>query len=182
MSKFPWGESRLCDGVYLAAGVLCAALALYTHDLCMVFATLFFGGGGIAAPYARKMANERLRRRMRQLTEGECRLFDTQAAELHERLLAGKMRYLVEWWEADAPFIDENAHLLFVFCDGAEMDFVLHAPTREKLAPLLAKHGIALEWSYRPGFDSRILYPPALVGQPYYTPDGKPRPKLPTSR
>lgn len=181
MSKFPWRESRLCDGLCLAVGLLCAVLAVHTHDLRIVLAALFFVGGGIAAPYARRMANERLRRRILQLTEDECRMFDTQAAELQERLLADKMRYLVEWWEADAPFIEENAHLLFVFCDGAEMDFVLHAPTREKLESLLAGHGIALEWRYRPAFDSCILYPPALAGQTYYTPDGKRRPELPTS-
>lgn len=176
--KLSLRDVKLSDWLGLALGILCAGLAADTHDLLMIIAALFFGGGSLYAPFARKKANERFELLLRRHTEFQCRLYETRAAELQARLDAGELSYLVEWWEEDNPYIDENAHMLFIFADGEEMDFELHAPTREKLIPLLAAHGIEWEWSYRFGFDSRILYPPTVAGQAYYDSKGNRRKEL----
>ncbi|MBQ3217448.1 MAG: hypothetical protein IJB33_01070 [Akkermansia sp.] len=65
-------------------------------------------------------------------------------------------------------YLDENEHLLFIFADGSEMDFVVHPPTAEKVEPLLAKLGIEWEKRFMLHFDSHILYPPQYAGQKYY--------------
>lgn len=176
--KLSLRDTQLSDWLGLALGILCAGPAAYTHDPMMIIAALFIGGGSLYAPFARKKANERFELRLRRYTEFQCRLYETREAELQARLDAGELSYLVEWWEEDNPYIDENAHMLFIFADGEEMDFELHAPTREKLTALLAAHDIRWEWSYRPGFDSRILYPQPLAGQAYYDSKGNRRKEL----
>ena len=176
--KLSLRDVKLSDWLGLALGILCAGLAAYTHDPLMIIGGLFFGGGSLYAPFARKKANERLERRLRQHTEFQRRLYEIREAELQARLNAGLLSYLVEWWEEDNPYIDENAHMLFIFADGEEMDFELLTPTCEKLKHLLAAHGIEWEWSYRFGFDSRILYPPTFAGQAYYDSKGNRRKEL----
>ncbi len=176
--KLTLQDVKLSDWLGLALGILCAGLAAYTHDPLMIIAALFFGGGSLYAPFARKKANERFELRLQQYAESCCRQYENREAELQARLDAGELSYLVEWWEEDNPYIDENAHMLFIFADGKEMDFELHSPTQEKLRPLLAAHGIEWEWSYRFGFDSRILYPLPLAGQAYYDSKGNRRKEL----
>lgn len=112
---------------------------------------------------------------MQNRTDAECSQFLENEEHIRKKLAAGELRYLVEWWEDDSPYINENAHMTFFFTNGSCVDFVLHRPTVEKLQTLLTEHGMAWEYRYELHFNSNILYPPPYAGQPFYTPDGKPR-------
>ena len=176
--KLSLRDVKLSDWLGLGFGILCVTVALSPLNPLMIIGGLVFIGCSLYAPFGRKKENERLELRLRQHTEFQCRLYEIREAELQARLNAGLLSYLVEWWEEDNPYIDENAHMLFIFADGEEMDFELLTPTCEKLKPLLAAHGIEWEWSYRFGFDSRILYPPTFAGQAYYDSKGNRRKEL----
>ncbi|MDO5471638.1 MAG: hypothetical protein Q4F38_10095 [Akkermansia sp.] len=148
------------------AGCLLAA-ALYRPDWLLALMALGYVGLFIIEPYVRKIDNERWVRKRLELIEARSRDFDEQVPELQARLTNRQLHYLVEWWEDDDLFIEENSHILFVFADGSSCDFELFAPIREKLTRLLADHGIEWTWSYSHRADSRIVYPPELAGQPY---------------
>lgn len=112
---------------------------------------------------------------MQNRTDAECSQFFENEEHIRRKLAAGELRYLVEWWEDDSPFINENAHMTFFVTDNSCVVFVLHRPTVEKLQTLLTEHGIAWEYRYELHFNSHILYPPPYAGQQFFTPDGKPR-------
>lgn len=155
------------DWLCLIGSALCIAKALQTCNLLWAGCALILGGLFLFVPYARKKNNERFRHRIQQETEAQCRLYDEKEAELHARLAAGELSVLVQWWEEDEFFLDENEHILFVFADGEEMDFVVHLPTAQKVKPLLAAFGIEWEKRFMLHFDSHILYPPHRAGQKY---------------
>ena len=156
------------DWLCLICSVLCAAMALHTYNLLWAGGALILGGLGLFVPLARKKNNEHFRRLIQQETEAQCRLYDAKEEELQARLAAGELEVLVQWWEEGEFFLDENEHLLFVFADGTEMDFVVHPPTAQKAKPLLAALGIEWEKRFMLHFDSHILYPSHRAGQKYY--------------
>ena len=86
------------------------------------------------------------------------KLGQERLARLESRLLAGELVRLEEWWEDDDLWIDENAHLLFVFRDGEEMDFVLYKDIAPEFSQLLAAQGICWEASFRPTAGSRVIW------------------------
>lgn len=104
-----------------------------------------------------------------------CEHLTAKEAELRRRFEAGELQLVVEWWEEDDLYIDENAHMLFLFTDDTAWETDLYPQVQEQLKPLLASFGI----SWKPGinfhFDSRILYPPTYAEQKYYNPDGSVR-------
>lgn len=77
---------------------------------------------------------------------------------MEKRLLAGELVRLEEWWEDDDLWIDENAHILFVFSDGEEMDFVLYQDIAPEISRLLATQGICWEASFRLTAASRVIW------------------------
>lgn len=79
-------------------------------------------------------------------------------ARVETRLLAGELVRLEEWWEDDDLWIDENAHILFVFGDGEEMDFVLYKNIATDISRLLATQGICWQASIRFTADSHIIW------------------------
>ena len=85
--------------------------------------------------------------------------FTTQRTSIEQMLHAGQLQRLEEWWEDDEFWIDENAHILFIFKDGKEMDFVLHDTTAREISQLLAAQGILWQVSYRAKADARIIWP-----------------------
>lgn len=98
--------------------------------------------------------------------------------QIRQLLAAGELRYLVEWWEDDDLWIDENHHLLFIYTDQTAHEFALFQEVEAKCVSLLAEFGIEWTPGFKLTFDSNILYPPALRGQKFYTPDGKHRADL----
>ena len=102
--------------------------------------------------------------------EAEIQVFRQYRPELEEKIRSGKLRYVVEWWEDDCLDIDENVHVFFQFEGDGEYkwEFEAHRPIRSELQAMLAGAGIAWEYPFELHFGSRILYPPALAGQPYY--------------
>lgn len=103
-----------------------------------------------------KRQSVQLRHTMKQKELGD---FTAQRHRLQELLADGKLVRLEEWWEDDELWVDENAHLLFVFEGGEEMDFVLHEPTARELSALLAAQGIRWQASYRAKQERRIIFP-----------------------
>lgn len=118
------------------------------------------------------------KRRTQAAIERECNLLAECEPQIRQRLAAGELRYLVEWWEDDALEIDENHHLLFIYTDQTAHEFVLFQEVEAKCVSLLAEFGIEWTPGFKLTFDSNILYPPALRGQKFYTPDGKHRADL----
>lgn len=110
--------------------------------------------------------------------EDYCKMLCENAEGIRDRLAEGQLRYLVEWWEEDDLYIDENGHLLFIYTDGTSQDFTLYEPIKEKLVSLLADSGITWEPGFSLHFGSVIIYPPDLRGQQFYTPDGEVREEL----
>ena len=86
------------------------------------------------------------------------KLGQERLARLESRLLAGELVRLEEWWEDDDLLIDENAHILFVFRDGEEMDFVLYNDVAAEISRLLAALGISWQASFRLKADSRVIW------------------------
>ena len=171
--KLTLRDFSFCDWLSLAGAILCAAMSLHAQSLLWAGGALLLGTLFILAPLARKKGNARFLRSIQQLTEEQCRLYDANSEKLQARLSAGELSFLVQWWEEDEFYLDENEHLLFIFADGSEMDFVVHPPTAEKVEPLLAKLGIEWEKRFMLHFDSHILYPPQYAGQKYYDKDAR---------
>ena len=94
---------------------------------------------------------ERRRHRLNQLQQ-------ERLAHVETRLLAEELVRLEEWWEDDDLWIDENAHILFVFGDGEEMDFVLYKNIATDISRLLATQGICWQTSFRLTADSHIIW------------------------
>ena len=73
-------------------------------------------------------------------------------------LHAGQLQRLEEWWEDDELWVEENAHILFVFSNGMEMDFILHEETAREISQLLVAQGINWQASYRAKAGSHIFW------------------------
>lgn len=129
-------------------------------------------------PRLRKRREEEWKRRMQAAMERECNLLAECEPQIRQLLAAGELRYLVEWWEDDDLWIDENHHLLFIYTDQTAHEFALFQEVEAKCVSLLAEFGIEWTPGFKTTFDSNILYPPALRGQKFYTPDGKHRADL----
>ena len=84
--------------------------------------------------------------------------FTRQRERLEERLAGEQLLRVEEWWEDDELWVDENAHISFVFTDGEEMDFMLHSSIAQEISRLLAELGIAWQASYRAKADSRVIW------------------------
>ncbi len=157
---------------------LSLVMAVYEPGIASWLLVLFWGSVTTILVCSKRF-EEKLRKtdaqRFADITGADCKYYSEQEPELRRKLANGELRYLVEWWEEDALYIHENAHLEFLFTDGSGADFVLHHPTTEKLRTLLAEHGISWEPRIHPRFDSCILYPPQYAGQQFYTADGKAR-------
>lgn len=170
---------RLTPWIWLTFAVTALVYSLFTYDGWAVMLTLLFFICFFADLYYtrlhQKQQSEFWERRKETATETENKSLAESEASIRASLAAGKLRYLVEWWEEDDLWIDENAHLLFIFTDGSEQDFTLYEPIKKKLVSLLADCGITWEPGFNRNFDSAILYPPSLRGQQFYTPDGKVR-------
>lgn len=140
--------------------------------LGVVFVVLY------CTPRWRKRRAEEWERRMQAAMEREFNWLAESEPHIRQLLAAGELRYLVEWWEDDALEIDENHHLLFIYTDQTAHEFVLFPEVEAKCVSLLAEFGIEWTPGFKLTFDSNILYPPALRGQKFYTPDGKHRADL----
>lgn len=79
-------------------------------------------------------------------------------AHVKTRVLAGELVRLEEWWEDDDLWIDENAHILFVFSDGKEIDFVLYNNIVPEISQLLSSQGISWQASFCLRADSRVIW------------------------
>ena len=84
--------------------------------------------------------------------------FTRQRERLEERLAGGQLLRVEEWWEDDELWVDENAHISFVFTDGEEMDFVLHSSIAQEISRLLAVQGMEWRAAYRAESASRIIW------------------------
>lgn len=173
---------RLTPWIWATAS--CAALVLFlcTLNIAGLLMVLFCVAGFLidffCTPLVRKRNAEYWARRKEAAVEKEKQHLAESEATVRARLASGELRYLVEWWEEDILEIDENHHLLFIFTDGTERDFILYEPIEQKLVFLLAENGITWHPRFNLHFDSAILHPPALRGQQFYTPDGKVREEL----
>ena len=128
-------------------GLLIFALLLVTlavrhgADIIVWLAILMFFVASIfdffVLPLQRRQQKreEHRRHQLRQLQQ-------ERLARVEERLQAGELVRLEEWWEDDDLWIDENAHILFVFRNGEEMDFVLYKDIAPEFSQLLAAQGI----------------------------------------
>lgn len=79
-------------------------------------------------------------------------------AQVETRVLAGELVRLEEWWEDDDLWIDENAHILFVFSDGEEIDLVLYNDIAPGISQLLSTQGICWQASFCLTADSRVIW------------------------
>lgn len=101
---------------------------------------------------------ERVEERRDSIRHRELEHFTRQRERLEERLAGGQLLRVEEWWEDDELWVDENAHISFVFTDGEEMDFVLHSSIAQEISRLLAEQRIAWQASYRAQADSRVIW------------------------
>lgn len=124
---------------------------------------------------AKRREEKRYQQERAERIRARCERLTAQEAELRRRFEAGELRMLVEWWEEDDLYIDENAHLFFIFTDDTAWETDLYPEVQERLKPLLASFGIGWKPGINFHFDSRILYPPTYAGQKYYNPDGSVR-------
>ena len=118
-------------------------------DIC--FAASIFDFFAIPLQRGQQKREERRSHRLNQLQQ-------ERLARVETRLLAGELVRLEEWWEDDDLWIDENAHILFVFGDGEEMDFVLYKNIATDISRLLATQGICWQASFRLTTDSHIIW------------------------
>lgn len=173
---------RLTPWISLTFAVMALVHSLFTLDGWSVLLTLFFFicffADIFGTPLVRKRNTAYGERRSEAAMETEKERLAESEASIRARLTAGKLRYLVEWWEEDILEIDENHHLLFIFTDNTEQDFTLYEPIEQKLLALLSENGITWHPRFNLHFDSAILYPPDLRGQQFYTPDGEVRAEL----
>ena len=119
--------------------------------ILLFFAASIFDFFAIPLQRVQQKREERKRHRLNQLQL-------KRLARVETRLLAGELVRLEEWWEDDDLWIDENAHILFVFGDGEEMDFVLYKNIATDISRLLATQGICWQASFRLTADSHIIW------------------------
>ncbi len=119
--------------------------------ILLFFAASIFDFFAIPLQRGQQKREERRRHRLNQLQQ-------ERLAHVETRLLAGELVRLEEWWEDDDLWIDENAHILFVFGDGEEMDFVLYKNIATDISRLLATQGICWQASFRLTADSHIIW------------------------
>ena len=146
----------------MLVALLLAALAIWQGaDVALWLAILFFFALGLldfcTIPLARK--NEvREECKRREMKQRQLEAFTSQRSCIEQMLHAGQLQRLEEWWEDDDLLIDENAHILFVFRDGEEMDFVLYNDVAAEISRLLAALGISWQASFRLKADSRVIW------------------------
>ena len=153
---------RFSTWLLLTMTAVFAFMAAQTRDITMVLGTLFWGVLFVLAlPLRRKVERDEKERELRcqKTKQLELEDFSTQRPRLQQLLEDGQLSCLEEWWEDDEFWIDENAHILFIFKDGKEMDFVLHDTTAREISQLLAAQGILWQVSYRAKADARIIWP-----------------------
>ncbi len=121
--------------------------------LCVVVFAVFSIMGLCAIPLQRRRLEREAREKQRFNQLQQERLL-----RLEECLLAGQLVRLEEWWEDDDLWIDENAHIHFVFSDGEEMDFVLYENLAPEISRLLATQGICWQPSFRLKADSHVIW------------------------
>ena len=119
--------------------------------ILLFFAASIFDFFAIPLQRGQQKREERRRHRLYQLQL-------ERLARVETRLLAGELVRLEEWWEDDDLWIDENAHILFVFGDGEEMDFVLYKNIATDISRLLATQGICWQASFCLTADSHIIW------------------------
>ena len=101
--------------------------------------------------------------RWRQEQKGRKKLASAQLqqerlAYVEDRLIAGELVRLEEWWEDDDLWIDENAHISFIFSDGEKIDFVLYNNIAPEISRLLATQRICWQASYSLTAGSRVIW------------------------
>lgn len=169
---------KILHGGAMLFTALSLIMAIYEPGIGSWLPVLFWGSVTTIL-FCSKRVEEKHRKaaaqRLADIMAADCKYYSEQEPMLRRKLANGELRYIVEWWEEDALYIPENAHMEFLFTDGSGADFVLHPPTSKKLRTLLAEHGIYWEPRIQLRFDSCILYPPQYAGQQFYTSDGKPR-------
>ena len=119
--------------------------------ILLFFAASIFDFFAIPLQRGQQKREERRRHRLNQLQQ-------ERLARVETRLIAGELVRLEEWWEDDDLWIDENAHILFVFGDGEEMDFVLYKNIATDISRLLATQGICWQASFRLTADSHVIW------------------------
>lgn len=132
----------------------------------------------ICRPVLQRRRERRYQQERAERIQACCDRMAAKEAELRRRFETGELRYVVEWWEEDDLYIDENAHMFFIFTDDTTWEIELYTEVQEQLKPLLSSFGIAWEPGFNIHFDSRILYPPTHAGQPFYNSDGSVRKEL----
>lgn len=164
----------------LVIALLVWARLLETNDTFALISSLVFAAATvlyfICRPELKRCAERHAKKRYQQERAERiracCEHLTAKEEELRRRFEAGELRMVVEWWEEDDLYLDENAHMLFLFTDDTAWEIDLYPPVQEQLKPLLASFGIAWEPGFNLHFDSRILYPPPYAGQTFYNPDG----------
>lgn len=153
---FSFRAIRPC-GLLIFALLLATLAVKHGADVIVWLAILMFFAVGIfdffAIPLQRRQQKRKERERLEFFKRRQERLTRVEA-----RLLAGELARLEEWWEDDDLWIDENAHILFVFKDGDEMDFVLYEDIALVISRLLAAQGISWQSSFRLTADSRVVW------------------------
>ena len=146
----------------LLVALLLAALAIWQGaDVALWLAILFFFALGLldfcTIPLARKnKVREECKRR--EMKQRQLEAFTSQRSCIEQMLHAGQLQRLEEWWEDDELWVEENNHILFVFSNGMEMDFILHEETAREISQLLVAQGINWQASYRAKAGSYIIW------------------------
>lgn len=146
----PWGLLIFALLLTTLAGKHGAGVIVWLAIL-LFFAASIFDFLAIPLQCRQQKREEHRRHRLNQLQQ-------ERLARVETRLLAGELVRLEEWWEDDDLWIDENAHILFVFGDGEEMDFVLYKNIATDTSRLLATQGICWQASFRLTADSHIIW------------------------
>lgn len=162
--------------ILLLLALLVGARFLETDDTFVLICSLVFAAATVlyflCRPGQKRHAEKSYQQERAEHGQACCDRLTAKEAELRRRFEAGELRMVVEWWEEDDLYIDENAHMLFLFTDDTAWETDLYPPVQEQIKPLLASFGIAWEPGFNLHFDSRILYPPPYAGQTFYNPDG----------
>lgn len=160
----------------LVIALLVWARFLETDDTFVLISSLVFAATTVLYFLCRsglkRHAEKSYQQERKEHAQSCCDRLTAKEAELRRRFEAGELRMVVEWWEEDDLYIDENAHMLFLFTDDTAWEIDLYPPVQVQIKPLLASFGIAWEPGFNLHFDSRILYPRPYAGQTFYNPDG----------